>query len=904
MRLLEREPQLASLGGLFERASRGAGACAILFGEAGVGKTALIRQFIDQLPAGTPRLVAGCEALFVPRPMGPFVDLAEQWPPGIALALREGRPYPGLYADLAAYLAQKPSAPKVLVLEDLHWADAGTLDCVRYLGRRVAATGALVVLSFRSGDVSADHPLNVTLADLPSQDAQRIEVPCLSRDAVTLLARYAGRSALGVYEATAGNSFFVTEVLGSQPGTVPGSIRDAVLARLMRLGAPTRAVAELVAVSPTAMERALVEALVDGAGPLLDECIEHHLLVAAGSRICFRHDLARQAVAGSLPANRAAQLHRRVFEALRQRPLVPLQRLVHHAELAGLSDQVLALAPDAARSAARMSAHREAAELYSRALEHAASLPATEHADLLEAAAHEFDLIGAGSDYMKATTEALALRRQTQDSMRVGINLRRLAFGHHTLHGDRAQAQAAIIGAVECLSRCHPSVELALALAQLSRMQSSWSEYDTSVQTGDRALALAEALGDAPCLVEALHASASARMFVRDDTRARANLARALSMALDSGLEDTAARLYRTLQMVSVIYRHHAYALDIAEQGVGYCEARDLDLHRAHLLENRALSEFELGRWSDADRTLAGCLAVPNLSPLLLSSIHYLRARIAARRGDPASHDYWRELRAAPDALPMGYRVPAIAAACAEAAWLQGDADAARSVAALGAHVAVEQSEARLLGPLLVWLRRLDATPQAAGVPPHELPPHDLPPHDLPSHDLPSHDLPSHDLPSHDLPIAAEHALELAGDLRGAAARWAEHGCVYERALVLLHGDEPQLREALDVLVALGAAPAADIARTKLRSLGARGVQRGPQPRTRDDPDGLTPRERRIYALICEGLSNAAIAARLHRSERTVENHVANTLAKLGARTRTELLVRARQSQETDNTSG
>lgn len=883
MRLLEREPQLASLGGLFERASRGAGACAILFGEAGVGKTALIRHFLDHLPAGTPRLVAGCEALFVPRPMGPFVDLAEQLPPGIALALREGRPYPGLYADLVAYLGAASASsttsntPKVLVLEDLHWADAGTLDCVRYLGRRVAATRALLVLSFRSDDVSADHPLNVTLGDLPSRDAQRIEVPCLSRDAVTQLARCAGRSESGVYEATGGNSFFVTEVLGSQPGTLPGSIRDAVLAKLMRLNAATRAVAELVAVSPTAIERALVEVLVDGAGPLLDECIEHRLLVPAGSRICFRHELARQAVARSLPAGRAAQLHRRVFEALRRRPLTPLQRLVHHAALAGLSDQVLALAPEAARSAARMSAHREAAELYSRALEHAVGLPAPEHAELLEAAAHEFDLIGAGADFMQATTEALALRRQAQDSLRIGMNLRRLAVGHHTLHGDRAQAQAAIVGAVECLSRGRPSVELSLALSQLSRLQSSWSEYDASVQTGDRALALAEALarspGGVPCLVEALHASAGARMFVRDDRRALADLERALSMALDADLEDAAARLYRTLQMVSVIHRHHAYALDIAERGVAYCEARDLDVHRVHLLDNRALSQFELGRWGEAECTLAACAAVPSLGPRLANSIAYLRARISARRGDPASHEYWRELRAAPDAAPIGYRVAAIAAACAEAAWLQGDFQAARDVAALGARVAVEQAESRLLGPLLVWLRRLDACPHALGV------------------------------PAHDVPIAPEHALELAGDLGGAAARWAEHGCVYERALVLLHGDEAQLREALEVLLGLSAAPAADIARAKLRSLGARGVQRGPQPRTRDDPDGLTPRERRVHELICEGLSNAAIAARLFRSERTVENHVANTLAKLGARSRTELLVRARRSHEFGITS-
>ncbi len=877
MRLLEREPQLVRLRGLVERAALGVGSCAIVFGEAGVGKTALIRQFLDDLPRGAMRLVASCEALFVPRPMGPFVDLAEQWPPGIALALREGRPYPGLHADLASYLGRTSTSPKVLVLEDLHWADVGTLDCVRYLGRRVAGTGAMLVLSFRSDNVRADHPLHATFGDLPCEHVLRIEVPCLSRDAVALLARDAGRAAAGVYEATGGNAFFVTEVFGSEPTAVPASIRDAVLARLMGLSAPARAVAELVAVSPTAMESSLVEVLVEGAVPLLDECVEHHLLVVAGSQVSFRHDLARQAVAGALPASRAAHLHRRAFEALRQRPRTPLQRLVHHAELAGLGDEVLALAPEAARAAARMSAHREAATLYSHALAYAAALGATEHADLLEAAAHEFDLIGAGVEFMQATAEALALRRQTNDVLRIGMNLRRLAFGHHALHGDRAEARAAIVGAVGCLSRVGASTELALALAQLSRLQSGWSEYAASVDSGDRALALAEALGqtpsNTPCLVAALHASASARMFVCDDPQARANLERALSMALEADLEDTAARLYCTLQMVSLIYRHHAYALEIAERGIAYCEAHDLDMHAVHLLDNRALSQFELGLWSEAEHTIAACLAVPNLSQKLTNSIQYLRARIAARRGDSASHDYWRDLSAAPDALPMGYRIPAIAAACAEAAWLRGDLQTARSIAALGARVAVEDAEARLLGPLLVWLQRLDATPQAWGVPPHNL------------------------------PITAEHALELAGDPSAAAARWGEHGCLYERALVLMHGDEAQLREALDVLVALGAAPAANIARTRLRLLGVRGVQRGPHSRTRDDPDGLTPRERRITDLVYEGMSNAAIAAQLHRSERTVEHHVARSFAKLGVRTRVELLTRVGRQRATDTRS-
>jgi len=135
--------------------------------------------------------------------------------------------------------------------------------------------------------------------------------------------------------------------------------------------------------------------------------------------------------------------------------------------------------------------------------------------------------------------------------------------------------------------------------------------------------------------------------------------------------------------------------------------------------------------------------------------------------------------------------------------------------------------------------------------------------------------------------------LELAGDLRSAARAWAAMGCGYQQALALLGGDVADLRQALALLDELGAAPAARIARRRLRALGVRDVQRGPRSRTRVDPLGLTAREREVLELLAQRLSNRAIAERLHRSERTVENHVAALLGKLGVASRSEAVERA-----------
>jgi DNA-binding NarL/FixJ family response regulator len=140
--------------------------------------------------------------------------------------------------------------------------------------------------------------------------------------------------------------------------------------------------------------------------------------------------------------------------------------------------------------------------------------------------------------------------------------------------------------------------------------------------------------------------------------------------------------------------------------------------------------------------------------------------------------------------------------------------------------------------------------------------------------------------------VAPPRRLELQGDARGAAQAWAALGCRYEQALALLFGEAAAAQEALALLDAIGAAPAARLARQRLRGLGIRDVPRGRYAAARSDPQGLTARERIVFELLREGLSNRAIAQKLHRSERTVEHHVSALLAKLGAASRSELGMR------------
>lgn len=136
---------------------------------------------------------------------------------------------------------------------------------------------------------------------------------------------------------------------------------------------------------------------------------------------------------------------------------------------------------------------------------------------------------------------------------------------------------------------------------------------------------------------------------------------------------------------------------------------------------------------------------------------------------------------------------------------------------------------------------------------------------------------------------AKPFALQMVGDWAKAAKAWQGLACPYEVARALAESaDEDALREALATFEGLGAHPAAAAVAKQLRDMGARGIPRGPRPSTRANPAKLTAREVEILALVGEGLSNRAIARKLHLATKTVGHHVSSILAKLEVRTRTE----------------
>ncbi|WP_330268583.1 AAA family ATPase [Streptomyces griseorubiginosus] len=255
--ILEREPELARLAAAAREAADGAGSVVLVLGEAGIGKSSLVKALPEHLPHGTRVLVGECDDLATRRPLGPFRDLIGSVGDALADAVTEGGDRHRVHEALLEELRGA-----VLVVEDVHWADEASLDALRFLVRRMERLPALLVLTYRDDELSREHPLRHLLGQVSrAPRVHRLPLARLSLDAVRTLS--AGRvDPAQVYAVTGGNPFFVAEILAAGgTGRVPPTVVDAVLARLRGLPGATVDALEQLAVVPSAVERPLVDAL-------------------------------------------------------------------------------------------------------------------------------------------------------------------------------------------------------------------------------------------------------------------------------------------------------------------------------------------------------------------------------------------------------------------------------------------------------------------------------------------------------------------------------------------------------------------------------------------------------------------------------------------------------------------
>jgi predicted ATPase/DNA-binding CsgD family transcriptional regulator len=851
--LLERDSFLNELSLMLNDVLAGQGRIALVSGEAGIGKTSLVENF-TRTKLGAVRVLWGtCDSLFTPRPLGPLHDIALQTNGELVSLLVSDADRQVIFSTCFMELQNRPT---IVVFEDIHWADEATLDLIKFLGRRIQRIPSFIILTYRDDELMPNHLLWYVLGDLPPGATKRIQLTPLSKSSVFTLASEADQAnrADELFATTSGNPFFVTEVLASKSIGVPSTVRDAALARAARLSPSARAVLEAAAVIGLRVEPWLLVNIVDAESATIEECIAGGMLRVQGDDYAFRHELARQAILETIPPERKMALHYRILTVLKESHLTrnDQARLANHAEGTKDVSAVLEYAPAAAQQAAAAGAHREAIELYELALRFADSLPPAKRAQMLEAYTVELRFANRVAERVIALQKAIELWHLIGDRLREAVCLSTLAETYVAL-GQTPESEEANRSALAVMEGLPPSAELAQVYMMQCFVEMVQRNCVEAVSWGEKAIALAEQFEDFETLARA-HNFTGCAILIMDYEHGRELLERSLAIARKADLPWASEGAYNNLGWMLL----EIYQLDDAEhyltEGLAYATEHDDAYHLLQMLVWRALVRLYQGHWEEALEIALRVLQRRYVDIEGRTCALLALARTRIRMGDPQATVPLEEalvLSVQANALP---RLGPARAARAELAWLEGKHELATEEARAAYDLAVQKKHPWIAGELAFWRWR-------AG---NEINP-----------------------PSW---IAKPFALQIAGDWHGAAQEWERRSCPYEQALALMDGDEAAQIAALGIFEKLGARPAAEKLKQKMRSLGIRGIPRGPRLSTRENPYGLTGREMEVLTCLVEGATNNAIAKKLTLSTRTVEHHITSILQKMDVRSRNEAI--------------
>ena len=959
-----RGAEMAALRRVFGQTCDGSPGVVLLGGEAGTGKTRLITEFIDGIVGQAVVLSGGCVDLggaglaFAPytaalrglvRALG-AEKMAALVPGGAPAELgrlvpalgipRLPEPGPGGDADMArARLFEElfgllenlaDHQPVVLILEDAHWADRSSRELLAFLARNLQpGTAVLILVSYRTDDLQAGHPLRLLLAELDRLPlVVRMELPRLSRGEMIAQIRAilggpgSGGLASEVASRAEGNPLFV-EVLLSSGGRLPESHRDLLLAGVQRLPEGTQGLLGAAAVAGAEFGQGLLEAATGAGEEALSEglrpAVAAGVLVSRDDGFAFRHALIREAVQAGLLAGERGRWHARLARVFEADPgLAPGGRaaaqVAYHWHTAGEPARALPAAWRAAAEAAAALAYAEQLVMLDRVLElwdavpDAARLAGAGRLEVLEQAAAAAHLAGEPEHGVRLADAALAEPGIEALPVRAFfIAERRAAMSLQLRRPDLARLREAA-GMVAEDDPAQPQVLAALA-EQLMNAQLPEEAYEC----GEQALAAARRARDLTTEASALVTVAALAARRGELATQLPKLAEARSIAEQAGMPPLLLRALQWEASLLEAYGEHERSAETAARGIATATSAGLArtsgaVHAVTLAQ--ALTS--LGRWDEALEVTEHALGLlPPAGPRLL--LLYLDGWIALARGEfGTAAAALGEARAQTPANGESFGTfEALMLGELEVALLAAQGDTAAALAAAQHTLIAEGGRTarvkRFLWPLLAAAAEAACTAMAPSSP-------------------------------QDLAVASRTVLQLAASHAAAvppvspagrayrsvyqaalsqaagrpashawddaASAWEQLGEPYRQARALLHAAETalagdgnrdaavgRLRRAADLADALGARPLG----AQISSLAGRahiGIAASSMHSKASDESpvlpGLTGRELEVLRLVAAGCSNRDIAAELFISPKTASVHVSNILAKLGVHTRVE----------------
>ena len=619
----------------------------LITGEAGIGKTRLIEDLVQQVRSaeraahvriGESAPLAGAALAY-----GPFVAALGERAAWLLASDESGDMFAArhrlfervltLLGDLAA------EAPLVLVLEDLHWADESSHELLAFLAVRLRDLPVLVVATLRDEEL-ADEARR-WLSDLERRPrVTRLRLAGLAPHEVAELVTDQVPEGSGpdpvaaVVRAAEGNPLYALELAGSGARVPPASITEAVLAKAAGVAPSARAVVDQVCVADGGMSHELLAATVPlGEDDLLAaarEAVSRRLLAATADGYAFPHDLIRQVFYGQLLPGERRRLHRRVADALAAQPEPDPALLALHWQLADCPDRAAPAALLAARQAVTSRAYPEADRFYTLAVGQLRWLPEP-GPGLLEEAAQAASWAGHPGRAARYMADALAqpAAAGTQDRARMLERLGR----YHWEAGDPRAAVDATRQAWDLLEAEPASALQARILAALANCRMLLGEPDEAMPLATQAVELAEKIG---ADVEYAHGLAILGIVQAQRGELEAGLAAlhtSFTLACRSGSIEGVVRAAANQMYLLYTAGRSAEALEVARSGRRAARSLGAPAALTSVLDNNTAAVLTAtGRWAEADQLLAELIGESRAN--VTRYLQLLQLELAVGRGE------------------------------------------------------------------------------------------------------------------------------------------------------------------------------------------------------------------------------------------------------------------------------
>ncbi|HET6768847.1 MAG TPA: AAA family ATPase [Chitinophagaceae bacterium] len=860
MKLLERDGFLSSLQTQFKKVAEGEGHCVFISGEAGIGKTALINAFCREQKENCNIYQGTCDALFSPRPLAPLYDIVWQMRSDLWENKGDIADRSELFTSFFHKLGNQKEVT-VILIEDIHWADEATLDFIKFLARRITQLRCLFILTYRDNQIHSLHPLRNVLGHLNPDTFTRVQLPPLSRQAVEKMAVERGYSGEDVYSVSGGNPFYVNEILASYSPGIPDNIKDSILSVYNLGDEKAKQVWQVLSILPTGFEMKYLEKLEPFYAAEIENCVNHKILISKGDLIFFKHELYRRTIESSLSPFVRISLNKKILDTLLEsfEQNQEIERIIHHAKNANQYELVVKYAPLAAKKAASVGAHVEASKLYLTAIEYYQGNDKDMLIQFYESYAYECYLTNQIKEAIIYEGKALNILKEKNDIEKTGNSMRflsRLCW----YDGNRKKAETYANSAIEVLSSQSSSRVKAMAFSNMSQLKMLSDHPDECISWGEKAIEMAKELADDETLSHALNNVGVVQMRIRSARqRGIELLQQSLEIALKNSFDEPAARSYTNLVINAVEMNDYPFAERVLEEGIQYCEERDLDSFTSHLLAYKARLKLETGKWNEAYRIADNLIKNEDQTAIVKIWALIVLATIKMRRGEGDFLPFLLEAKEkAFETMESTKIIPALIALL-EYEWItetriieKADLDSAIPM--------VEQtSKFFQKNEFVFWFKR--ARKQQLQI----------------------------------QEFYEGFRVDNTTEARNAARLWEQIGCPYEQALTLFEGDEADKRKAIAIVHQLGATDVYEKMKLQMRTSGIKSIPRGIRRSTQANPAQLTVRELDVLQLLKEGFQNKEIASRLFISPKTVDHHISSILFKLDVDSRTKAVRKASQ---------